>query len=255
MTSTPSSNSVIDAYIKRVTELSQSSQRLPTSDELEKIATELGVSNHEIQLAQKECLDNFIRGQSYLGLKHWDDAIEQFQEAIVFNPTNLETLHHLALAYLGRWREKRNREDEQQIRLRIKQALQIQPDHPESLSLLALLKQEIKNRKNLKLALGIGLLAFVSGATGFLFLSDFLDNLSQQRQAKLEQLEGRLSSQIEILRQEQEQLKMEIIRLRTTPEISDLQAQVNQMQQRIAELEATISDLRKPPFLPFNFNP
>lgn len=255
MTSTPSSNSVIDAYIKRVTELSQSSQRLPTSEELEKIATELGVGNHEIQLAQKECLDNFIRGQSYLGLKHWDDAIEQFQEAIVFNPTNLETLHHLALAYLGRWREKRNREDEQQIRLRIKQSLQIQPDHPASLSLLASLNKEIKNRKNLKVALSIGLLSVISGAGGFLFFSDFLYNLSQERQAKFDQLEGRLFTQIEALRQEQEQLKMEIIRLRSTQEIRDLQAQVTQMQQRIAELEAMISEQQKPPFLPFNLNP
>ena len=50
---TSSSNSFIENYIQRVTELSQSSQRIPSVAELEKVATDLGISAEEIEAAQK----------------------------------------------------------------------------------------------------------------------------------------------------------------------------------------------------------
>jgi DNA-directed RNA polymerase specialized sigma subunit len=69
------SNNVIDNYIQRVTEWSQSSQRIPTTEELENIAAELGIEAEEIQAAQKQSHDHYIRAQGYMRLKHWDDAI------------------------------------------------------------------------------------------------------------------------------------------------------------------------------------
>lgn len=254
MTSTPNSNSVIDNYIKRVTELSQSGQRTPTAEELEKIAAELGVSNYEIQLAQKECQDHFVRGQSYFSLKHWDDAIEQFHEALVFNPTNLDVLYYLALGHLGRWRQKNNRTDEEQIRLRIKQCLQIQPDHAESLRLLGILNKEIRTRKSIKLGLGIGLVALMSSIGGFFLLNDHFYNLSAERQAKFEELEGRIAVQIDDLRQQQEELSDTVAKLENSDRNRILQKQIFDLRLQIARLEAKIRELENRQFSPFDLN-
>ncbi|MBE9197203.1 hypothetical protein IQ219_18265, partial [Synechocystis sp. LEGE 06083] len=77
---------VIENYIQRVTELSQSTQRIPTSAELEAIAGELGIEPEEIKAAQKQATDHFTRAQGYMRLGYWDDAIAELDYAIAFNP-------------------------------------------------------------------------------------------------------------------------------------------------------------------------
>ncbi len=79
-------SNVIENYIQRVTELNQSTQRIPTATELERIATELGIDPLEIQAAQKQSQDHFTRAQGYIRLMYWDDAILELQEAIAFYP-------------------------------------------------------------------------------------------------------------------------------------------------------------------------
>ncbi|NJK50474.1 hypothetical protein HC931_22220 [Candidatus Gracilibacteria bacterium] len=151
------SNHAVEIYIQRVTELSQSVRRIPTSEELEKLAVELGISKEEIEAAQKQSQDNLIRAKSYLSLKHWEDAIAELQEALVFSPSNLEILTSLATAYLGRWYKYHRQEDEQNIRDTIRQCFAIKPDHEESLSLLAILDRAIEQRQRNRSIAGVGL--------------------------------------------------------------------------------------------------
>ncbi|MGK7939812.1 MAG: hypothetical protein AB4062_06620 [Crocosphaera sp.] len=243
------SNNVIDNYIQRVTEWSQSSQRIPTTEELESIAAELGIEPEEIQAAQKQSHDHFVRAQGYMRLKHWDDAIAELQEAVAFNPSNLDMLVSLASAHMGRWEAYHRREDEENIRLRIRQCLVIKPDCEDALNLLARLSNTLKWRNRILTAIGVGLGGVCVGIGGVFLLGDGLPGW-WQRESKLEQLEQTFIQELHDLQRQQEGLEAQIMGsqrqndertqtnlLRLQSEINKLEREVNQLRQKITEIE------------------
>jgi hypothetical protein len=202
-------NGVIEDYIQRVTELSQSTQRIPTTSELEAIATELGIEPAEIQAAQKQSQDHYTRAQGYLRLKYWDDAIVELQEAIAFNPGQPEMLICLGQAHLGRWQQQHQKEDADQLHLRVKQCLSLQPDSEAALTLLTRFRKVQHHRTQLFATTGIFLGAICLGGLGFLFVQGGLPFVIQER-SRLENLEQQLQQQrqqLDDFRQEQNQAR------------------------------------------------
>lgn len=230
------SHYTIENYIQRVSELSQSGDKIPTNEELEKIAAELGISTEEIKIAQQESRDHFVRSQGYFNLKYWDEAINELQEAVVFNPSSLEMLNLLANAHLGRWQKKHDREDELQIKTRIKQCLQIKPDHQESLQLLAKLDQALKKHQHKQVFLLALLSIFCGSIIGYFFFNDISLNIFTKRDVKLQQLKAEFVQEIAELKQEQEVILNQVI---VNQEQKDKlnQEKINQSQQKIQQLE------------------
>lgn len=196
-------NKAIDIYIERVTELSQSRQKIPTNEELLIIASELGISEKEITTAQKQSLDHFTRAQGYIRILRWDDAIAELEEALAFNPFNLEMLHLLINGYLGRCKKKYNQQDEIQIKFRIKQCLEIQPDDQESLKLLAKLDQLVNNYKYKKWGIIAFSLILIGSGIGFFFFNNISLNLFSKNDQKLQSVKDELVNEIETLKDEQ----------------------------------------------------
>lgn len=196
-------NQAIENYIQRVTELSQLGQKIPTNEELLIIASELGISDKEIATAQKQSQAHFIRAQGYVSLRHWDDAINELEEALAFNPFNLPMLHLLINAYLGRWKEKHNKQDEEQIKFRVKQCLEIQPDDQESLNLLAKLDQFVHNYKYQLYSISAISLIVIGSVIGFFFLNNISLNLFSQNDKKLQDVKNELIKEIQQLKDEQ----------------------------------------------------
>ncbi|MGB5772631.1 MAG: tetratricopeptide repeat protein [Crocosphaera sp.] len=244
------SNNVIDNYIQRVTEWSQSSQRIPTTEELENIAAELGIEAEEIQAAQKQSHDHYIRAQGYMRLKHWDDAIAELQEAVAFNPSNLDMLVSLASAHMGRWQANHRREDENNIRLRIRQCLVIKPDCEEALNLLARLSHTIKWRNRILTAIGVGFGGVFVGMSGVVLFGDGLP-LPFQRESKLEQLEQAFNQELTILQRQQDSLEAEITALqqqnaqRNQRNLSFLQSRIRQLEIKVNRLQKQIVQIEK----------
>ena len=234
---------VIDTYIQRVTELSQSTNRIPTTDELEKIAADLGIGPEEIQSAQKQSQDHYIRAQGYASLKYWDDAIEELQEAIAFNPANVDMLLSLSQAYLGRWQLKHQRGDEDQVRLRVRQSLMVQPDSEEALKILMALTKSINHRRNWFTGLGLFAGAAIAGGIGVLFWQGGLPYVIQKRD-RVETIERQLNQEISLLQQNQEDLKKEISLLENRLAQED-QTRFNQLQSKINQLEKSIRELQQ----------
>lgn len=239
-------NGVIENYIQRVTELSQSSQRLPTARELEAIATELGIDPAEIQAAQKQSQDHFTRAQGYLRLKYWDDAIAELQEAIAFNPSQPEMLLCLGQAYLGRWQQKHQKDDAEQLRLRVHQCLSLQPDSEDALALLATFRKARQNRLQQFAALGIFLGAMLCGGLGFLVAQGGLPFVIQER-ARLEDLERQIDQQrqeLDTLRQEQTQAREMLQEDLHRQQLEDFALYDNRLSQLQSELNALKQQLR-----------
>lgn len=244
------SNGVIENYIQRVTELSQSSQRIPTTEELEQIASELGIEPEEIEAAQKQSHDHYIRAQGYMSLQHWDDAICELQEALAFNPSNLDMLVSLASCYMGRWQEKHHAEDELNIRFRIRQCLVIKPDCQEALNLLANLSKTIKLRQRILMMVILGLSGVVIGVGSFLGLSEAWPYLFN-KESKIEKLERQFIEEISQLRQQQEQVTDKLLAIqqsnnqRYQSNLNLMQNRINQLQKEQAILQRKIIELEK----------
>lgn len=244
------SNNVIDNYIQRVTEWSQSSQRIPTTEELENIAAELGIEPEEIQAAQKQSHDHYVRAQGYMRLKHWDDAIAELQEAVAFNPSNLDMLVSLASAHMGRWQTYHRQEDEENIRLRIRQCLVIKPDCDDALNLLARLSNILKWRNRILTAITVGLGGVCVGIAGVFLLGDGLP-VWWQRESKLEQLEQTFTQELDSLQRQQEALKTEIMsdqehrNQQGQRSLSLLQNRINQLEREVNQLERKITEIEK----------
>ncbi len=237
-------NQTIENYIQRVTELSQLGQKIPSGEELDKIASELGITEAEIISAKKLSEDHFIRAQGYCNLRHWDDAIEELREAVAFNPLNLEMLHLLALAHFGRWHDKHQRQDEQQIKMRIKQCLEIKPDHETSLNLLANLDKALRQRQYQHLAIASLFSIIVGSILGYFWLNNISFNPFSQKDIELENLRTEFNQEIEELKQEQELLLNQLAREFKQKEQND-QNKINQLNIKINKLQQQIMNLNR----------
>ena len=237
-------NQTIENYIQRVTELSQLGHKIPTSEELNQIASELGISEKEIVCAQKQSEAHFIRAQGYCGLNHWDDAIEELQEAVAFNPLNLEMIHLLAQAHFGRWHHKHHPQDERQVKMRIKQCLEIQPNHEPSLALLAKFDRALRNR-HYRLTAIASLTCIISGSIiGYLLFNDISLNLFSRRDTKLENLKSELYQTIEQLQQEEKILFHNLVKDLEKKELNN-QAKISQLENQIKQLQTQIKGLNE----------
>lgn len=234
---------VIDNYIQRVTELSQSTNRIPSAEELEKIATDLGIAPEEIQLAQKQSQDHYIRAQGFISLKYWDDAIEELQEGIAFNPGNLDMLLALSQAHLGRWQLKHQREDEAQVKLRVRQCLMVKPDSQEALNVLSQLTQWKTRRKQWFIGLGLFTGAAIAGVLGVLLWQEGLPYVIQKRD-RIEAIEKQLNGEILTLKQNQEKLKQDITSLENHQSQTN-QVQFDRLQLQIKQLEEALQRLQQ----------
>ncbi len=239
---------VIDNYIQRVTELSQSTNRIPSPEELEKIAIDLGIGPEEIQLAQKQSQDHYVRAQGFIGLKYWDDAIEELQEGIAFNPGNLDMLLALSQAHLGRWQLKHQREDEDQVKLRVRQCLMVKPDSQEALNILNILTQRKVRRKQWLIGLGLFTGAAIAGVLGVLFWQGGLPYVIQKRD-KIEAIEKQFNQEISTLKKNQEQLKQDIATLENR-QFQSNQEQFNRLQSQINQLEQALQRLQQQNTIP-----
>ncbi|AUC60527.1 hypothetical protein AA637_04835 [Cyanobacterium sp. HL-69] len=190
------SDNTIEDYIQRVTELCQSGRKIPSPEELQKIVSEVGISPEEICLAQTQSQANFSRAKGYFGLRHWDDAINELEEGLAFDPYNIQMIHFLISSYLGRWRESHNPEDEQKIRKRIRQCLEIKPDDEESLQLLGKLTQSVKNRQLIHLSAGLFGILSIGTIIGLFTLNNISLNLFHNPDEQIENVEQSLRNEI-----------------------------------------------------------
>jgi phage shock protein PspC (stress-responsive transcriptional regulator) len=143
------SDDMIQAYIQKVLRIQQEQKQRPLDEyEMQRIAEELGMSSDDFAFIQKKFKDYLARGQGYSRYEDWDSAIEEFEQAIVLNPSNVDVLYGLANAHKQRWMTRKDKEDFNKAKNYAKRALHIDPDHDASYKLTSELNKGIMNKTN-----------------------------------------------------------------------------------------------------------
>ena len=234
------SNTFIDNYIQRLTELNQSPERIPSVAELKKLAADLGINPEEIEAAQKKSQAHLTRAQGYMQLKHWDDAIEELIEAIALCPYNEDLVLSLANAHLERWCQHHRRDDAENVRLRVKDCLFLQPNSEAALKLLAKFDKARQQHRTFWIRLLVGMGSLITLSSLFWAYPESVNyswSKLWHREDKIEQLEQRLLAEIQGLREEQEQLRKELQSAQTT--------ETMRYRDRLTQLDKSLKQLQR----------
>ena len=135
---------ILESYIQQVFKIQQEHRQKPLNQaDLNRIAQELGLSDEEIRSIHQKFDDYLARGKGYSRYEDWDSAIQEFKLALVLNPSHVEALYGIANALKNRWILKKNKEDLNQAKHYVKQALQTNPNHDESFRLASELNRGV----------------------------------------------------------------------------------------------------------------
>ncbi len=137
-----SEQEILSSYVARVMEVGAQRNSALKDEELREIAIELGMSEADLQAADKAAADHLTRGQGYLSHQLWDDAIEQLQSAASLAPARTEVVFALAEAHAGRWSVRRQQQDKLEAQRLARRVIDLDARHAEAFKLLAELESE-----------------------------------------------------------------------------------------------------------------
>ncbi|MCI4669798.1 MAG: hypothetical protein MRZ79_16810 [Bacteroidia bacterium] len=129
-------------YINRILELQDKNQsHAPLSEEeLKKVALELGLNEGELAFIDQEIEDHKQRGKGFASYENWEDAIEEFKQALTLKPIDQESLGEISRAHYELWKAKSKGEDKEKAISYARNLLDLDPSHEPSLKMISDLK-------------------------------------------------------------------------------------------------------------------
>jgi tetratricopeptide (TPR) repeat protein len=172
----PESDAIVQQYVRRVSELSRVRRQLPSQQELEAIALEVGIAPEVLEQARQTAQAHFNRGVDYRQQDQWDAAIAELENSLALNPSYGEAHYQLAMAYQGRYRQLQLTSDRQAALDHLADCLSLQPDHAAARALQSSLAHAPKPASNsttrlpLLIGTGVGLVVAMGVGTSLLLL-------------------------------------------------------------------------------------
>ena len=197
----------LESYIQKVLHLQKEKDNKGLSaDELKDIAIAMGISELDLDKAREA---HNTRGHGYLKVKQYDLAVNEFQQVLILEPNNVDTLLGLASSHAGLWFKNR-KESERQHAIRFAQlCLEIDPSNQHCYQLISQLKQEqgntnsskneLSNQQNAKVKLGkivviISLAIMTFSGIMVFFLFKHSQDIEAKRKTFLKRVETFMSS-------------------------------------------------------------
>lgn len=135
-------------YIKKLLELQQDFEKqTPSSEELKKIALDLGLDENQWQDIQK-IADNYVKnGLVFLQHENWQDALEEFDKALEINPYHKDALLGRIKAYRGLYFETKKSIYKNELEKHVQKILKVETGHPEAIKILSEVENSSKRKK------------------------------------------------------------------------------------------------------------
>ena len=140
---------IVGDFIQKVSEIQnvKDNEDLSTAD-LKEIATEIGMSEDDWEDVQKAYGEHLERGSGFFSHNNYDDALSEYQQALMLHPDSMDTLFGLATAHEGRFLITGSRTDMEMAIKFASRCLHISPNHQGALELISnMKKKEIAPRK------------------------------------------------------------------------------------------------------------
>lgn len=130
-------------YVNKVLRLKEDDQHpLITDEAVRSRALELMISEEEWDELVKEFREFSNRGQNHLRHNNYEDALEEFQNALLLNPNDTNVLYLCADANYGLWKEKQRNSSKVTAIEFAEKCLEMYPSHDGAANIISLLKRE-----------------------------------------------------------------------------------------------------------------
>jgi outer membrane protein OmpA-like peptidoglycan-associated protein len=177
-------------YVNKVLRLKEDDENpLITDEKVRSRALELMISEEEWDELLREFREFSNRGQNHLRHNNYEDALLEFQNALLLNPNDANVLYLCADANYGLWKEKEHNSSKSQAIEYAGKCLEIYPSHDGAANIISLLKKE-KNKPFLSASTrtlfwkGIKNLFWVGVVLGGLYYYNFRKNKKLQQKTK-----------------------------------------------------------------------
>jgi tetratricopeptide (TPR) repeat protein len=172
---------ILQDYISRLLELQDERGTFLEKEDLTTTAQDLGLTDEELQKVEAAVEAHRKRGANYAKYNRWDDAIDEYRQAVALAPFDQELALGLARAYQGRWQKLGHAADREEAARYARRAIDLDADYAEAFRLLEELdRQPIRattsstpSRSNVVLStilLAGGLIALLVAVIMFLFV-------------------------------------------------------------------------------------
>ena len=133
-----SSDRIIETYVQRL--LAWEAPLTPET--LTSLATEVGLSEADIQAVERQAQAHLARGRNYLSVDCLDDAIAELTQATTLSPLSLDVIHALSEAYSQRYQAKKSSKDKAKSIALAKRAMEIQPSDQKAAAMIKSLESQ-----------------------------------------------------------------------------------------------------------------
>ncbi len=154
----PDREHLLQQYIQRLLDVQDQQDDGLTEADLERIAADLGLDEADRAHVAELVEDHQQRGLTFAAHHHWDEAIQEYRQAVALRPLQVPLLHKLALAHQARWLARHDGTDREAALSYVKRCIRLDPQHQPSYTLLTALKVPRNKRKVVALMTAIGLM-------------------------------------------------------------------------------------------------
>ena len=164
---------IVKGFIQKVSEIqsAKDSDENMSSAELKQIALDMGLSDEDWQNVQQTHSDHVKRGEGFLSLENYEDALYEYEQAHILRPDDVDSLFGLATAHGGKSLQSGSKVDREMAVTYARKCLQVSPDHRGALALISNLKElrtQPRKRMSVYIAVGLGIAALVGLLLAFL---------------------------------------------------------------------------------------
>lgn len=134
---------ILQNYVSQILKIQQERTEAPLkTEELKRIAENLGLSDNDWQHIQSTFEASLARGKSFVQYKSWDNAVKELQLAVKINPAQADALYHLALAHWQRNRKNGKKADLKQAEVYARRCVQADYSHDAAIRLISRLEKQ-----------------------------------------------------------------------------------------------------------------